>query len=114
MNIQEIKNYMKDHNISQIELAQKSNIPLQTIRKIFSGHTANPRIDTMQAIERALDIDNAVQTPPHVPTNIELTADEAELLAAYRKLIPTLKEYAREIVSTLSNVPKTEAERRHG
>lgn len=58
MTIQEIKDYMKRENITQIELSEKSKIPLQTIRKIFSGIVKNPRIDTMQAIEKALGIEN--------------------------------------------------------
>ncbi len=56
MNILEIKNFMKKKHISQIELAEKSGVPLQTLRGIFSGKTLNPRIDTMQAIEEALGL----------------------------------------------------------
>lgn len=56
MTILEIKEYMRKNKISQIELSEKSSIPLQTIRKIFAGITPNPRIDTMQAIEKALGI----------------------------------------------------------
>lgn len=33
-----------------------SNIPKRTVDGIFSGKTKNPRIDTMQAIERALGL----------------------------------------------------------
>ena len=53
MEIQEIKLFMKNKGITQIELAEKSQIPLTTIRYIFSGRTQTPRIDTMQAIEKA-------------------------------------------------------------
>ena len=56
MNILEIKHFMKTKKITQIELAEKSGIPLQTLRGIFSGKTLNPRIDTMQAIENALGL----------------------------------------------------------
>ncbi len=56
MDITEIKKIMKSKKISQIELAEKSGIPLQTLRGIFSGKTLNPRIDTVQAIEQALEL----------------------------------------------------------
>lgn len=54
MTIKEIKEFMKINKITQVELAEKSNIPLSTLRQIFSGARKNPRIDTMQAIENAL------------------------------------------------------------
>ena len=56
MTIEQIKDYMKREKITQIELSEKSGIPLQTLRKIFSGIVRNPRIDTMQAIEKALGV----------------------------------------------------------
>ena len=56
MTIKEIKSYMKANKITQIMLAEKSGLPLQTLRKIFAGGTTHPRIDTMQAIEKALGI----------------------------------------------------------
>lgn len=56
MTVEEIKKYMKENRITQIELAEKSQISLQTLRKIFCGQVRNPRIDTMQAIETALGL----------------------------------------------------------
>ena len=65
MTIEEIKKYMKENRISQVQLAEKSGIPLQTLRKIFSGLTPHPRIDTMQAIETALGLNKkATEEPP--------------------------------------------------
>lgn len=57
MTINEIKIYMKRNRITYQWLSAESNIPLNTLKKIFSGRTENPRIDTMQAIERALGLD---------------------------------------------------------
>ena len=54
MEIQAIKKYMKDNHITYEELAQRSNLSISTIKKIFSGISQYPRIDTMQAIEAAL------------------------------------------------------------
>ena len=57
MTIFEIKKYMKDKKITYQELTDRSGIPLNTLKNIFSGSTKNPRIDTMQAIEHALGLD---------------------------------------------------------
>lgn len=56
MEVFEIKKYLKEHKISYAELSEKSGVPIQTISKIFAGITPNPRIDTMQAIEKALNL----------------------------------------------------------
>lgn len=56
MTIQEIKDYMKVNSITYQDLSNMSNIPLNTLKNVFRGKTKNPRIDTMQAIERALGI----------------------------------------------------------
>lgn len=58
MEIEEIKKYLKEHKITYAELSEKSNVPVQTISKIFAGITLSPRIDTVQAIERALGLDD--------------------------------------------------------
>lgn len=79
MTVEEIKNYMKENNITQIELSKLSNIPLGTIRKIFSEARKNPRIDTMQAIENALGFVS--------PTAVsQFTEKENELIRLYRAL----------------------------
>lgn len=92
MEIQTIKSHLKTHKITYEQLSQRSGIPLNTLKNIFSGRTANPRIDTMQAIKEALELDHselrftaedrAAGIEP-TPTAI-LTADELELLEAYR------------------------------
>ena len=48
------------------DIAERSNIPKGTIQNIFAGYIPNPRIDTVQAIERALGL-------------TEWTAEEKEL-----------------------------------
>lgn len=60
MEVQAIKKYLKDNHITYEELAEKSKLSISTIKKIFSGISQYPRIDTMQAIEQALGL----STPP--------------------------------------------------
>lgn len=56
--ILEIKQELKIRKISYEKLSQMSEIPLNTLKNIFSGKTLNPRIDTVQSIEIALGLEN--------------------------------------------------------
>lgn len=56
MEIKELKEYLKEHKITYAELSEMSGVSISTITKIFGGFAKYPRIDTMQAIEKALGI----------------------------------------------------------
>lgn len=56
MTIEEIKKYMKENKITYEDLAERADLSISTIKKIFSGSAKYPRIDTMQAIEKALGL----------------------------------------------------------
>ena len=58
MEIQQIKSYMKQNKITYEELSKKSNLSISTIKKIFSGISQYPRMDTMKTIENALGLNN--------------------------------------------------------
>ncbi len=58
MEIIEIKKYLKDNKITYEKLSELSQVPLNTLKNIFSGRTPTPRIDTIQSIEKALGLDN--------------------------------------------------------
>lgn len=73
--IESYKRIMKERGITQKQLSELSGIPMQTLAKIFAGFTSNPRVDTMQAIERALEID---EKKPLADTIIE-QVDELNL-----------------------------------
>lgn len=56
--VSELKRICKEKKIKYAELAELSGIPLGTIKNIFAmGDDVHPRLDTMQAIERALGLD---------------------------------------------------------
>lgn len=78
MTVQEIKKYMKQNKITYDELAARASLSVSTIKKIFSGISQYPRIDTMQAIERALGLD--------VPKEQELSDEEKQLVSLIAKL----------------------------
>lgn len=54
--IETLKAIKKQKKLTLQEIADASGIPKRTVDDIFSGKTKHPRIDTMQAIERALGI----------------------------------------------------------
>lgn len=54
--IQYYKDYLKQKSITYEKLSEMSGIPLNTLKNIFRGKTEHPRIDTIQAIERALGL----------------------------------------------------------
>ena len=78
MDIEYAKNVMKDKKITQLKLSEMTNIPLQTIKYIFTGRTKYPRIDTVQAIEKALGLDKAQGT--------DISAEDIELLNLIKQL----------------------------
>lgn len=97
--IETLKKKKKEKKITFDELSKISGIPVNTIYDIFRGITKNPRIDTMQAIERALDINEPIKNYTQ-PSNY-LTEDEKRLLNAYRNLIPTMKEHLLSLAESL-------------
>lgn len=60
MNLNLLKEKKKEKGLTFETLSHLSNVPIQTLHNIFRGHTTNPRIDTLQAIERALGINDGI------------------------------------------------------
>ena len=60
--IERIKQRKKELNLTFEGLSTLSGIPLRTLENIFHGITKHPRIDTIQAIERALGLDAPAET----------------------------------------------------
>ena len=86
--VERIKQRKKELNITFSELANLSGIPLRTLENICHGITKHPRIDTMQAIERALGLDaptpeQSEETQQLVALLNELTVDELEEISAF-------------------------------
>jgi len=56
LDIATYKRKKKQLGLTFEELSKLSGVPVQTLHNIFRGHTNTPRIDTVQAIERALGL----------------------------------------------------------
>lgn len=53
---QNIKKYRKKKGISQDKLSKLAGVTYNTIIKIESGATSNPRVETLRLIAKALDV----------------------------------------------------------
>ncbi len=82
--IEAIKKYLKEHKISYLTLSEKSGIPIGSLRNIFSGISKNPRLDTIQAILRALDLPE--QRIDATLATTYLTLEEEEIIETFRSL----------------------------
>ncbi len=56
MNPNQLNEIRKNAGLSIEELSERANLPKSTVEKILFGVVKHPRIDTMQAIERALGL----------------------------------------------------------
>ena len=65
MDIQKLKEYMKKNSITYQQLADMTGLSVSTITKIFGGFAKYPRVDTMQAIEKALGVSEDVPDNLH-------------------------------------------------
>ena len=72
MDINLIKSVMKEKKMTQKDLSEKTGVPLQTIKYIFTGRTLFPRIDTVQAIEKARGLDKTAMA--------DISAEDMELV----------------------------------
>lgn len=83
MKIEELNEERKRQDLSVEDLAKKAGMAKSTVEKILFGITRNPRIDTMQAIERALGLseEGYKDTLP-----FEVTPMEEELVRSFRTL----------------------------
>lgn len=85
--IVKIKAFIKENKITYKEISEKTGIPEGTLKHIFSGVTKNPRIDTIQAIE------NAINYKEHKSlSNSYYTTEEEQIIEMYRELSKNNKE----------------------
>lgn len=99
MNIKELKKYIKIHKIKYQVIADKSGIPIGTLRNLFSNSEIDPRYSTIEKIEKALGIDTGVSI-----AQTYYTGEERELIENYK----SLSEKDKKVVSALLTFMKNE------
>lgn len=99
-----IKNELNDRNMTYKELSQLSGVPLDTLNNFFRGKTKNPRIDTIQAIEKVLGLNNSLYTADDYANGIQdtkkigITADEEDILDKYQEVEELLGEKGKKLI----------------
>lgn len=111
-----IKEYLKylktNRNLSWHDISKASGLPEPTIRKIFSGETADPRFETVvrlvSAMGGSLDKINAIEKIENVeiPEESQIKALVA-LKEVYEARIKDLKASSEEQIKLLKNDRKT-------
>lgn len=108
INFAYLKQRKKELNLSYDDIAKRSECARATVIRVLNGTTPCPRVDTMQAIERALGIENSHQEITQYnlqeANQYNLTADEMELIDAYRQILPSLKECSKELIERFVNI----------
>ena len=107
MNIERLKNAKKEKKLTYEELSKSSGVPLSTIYDLFRGVTTAPRIDTMQAIEKALGLDNAysdeeISAGSNPTIKKSITPIEHEMLLLFRDIGNKHGEQAQRALITVA------------
>ena len=94
----ELNQLRKEKKISFNELAQLSGLPKSTLEKVLFEITPHPRIDTVQAIEKALGISSE-------PQRNEITKERLQALGFDLTAISDLSEEDLQLIrSTLKTL----------
>lgn len=83
MGLEIINKKRKEKNMTTAELAEKSGVPISTIKKICAGITTNPTLDTVKAIAKTLgckldDFDDAKKESPSATDNHPITEEQIQ------------------------------------
>lgn len=112
MDFEKYKVFMKQNKITYQMLSDKSGIPVGTLKNIFAGYVPHPRIDTVQAIEKALGISDDLWTDEDYKSGVSMTKklavtpQEEDVLLALRNACSVCGDKAYKITLAVLNVLK--------
>lgn len=92
MDIQIYKQTLKERNWTYEDLSEATGLSLGCIKRLMSGISAHPRIQTIEAIEKALGINLLYSSSEEKSAGwydtkkMNVTPDEEDVLIAYRKV----------------------------
>lgn len=61
----------KELGLTNKQIAEKANLPLRTVEQIMCGTVKSPRLDSVEAIERALGVDK-IKKDPVIQDEVEI------------------------------------------
>lgn len=112
MQLAEIKSYLKKNKITYLDLSQKSGIPIGTLKNIFAKCSTNPRLDTIQAIEKALGLSSTFTDEDYAngvtdKARIEVSTEEYEWLVLRNEVLRVKGEdYLKTLITMIEAVIK--------
>lgn len=112
MDITRLKQAKKEKKLTYEQLSQISGVPISTIYDMFRGVTAAPRIDTVQAIEKALGLSPSAWTEEEKAEGVGrhptyLSEDEVEWLELRSEILEKRgNEFYAGLVTTLKALIK--------
>lgn len=91
MDVELYKKTLKEKNMTYEDLANSTGLSLGCIKRIMAGIAQFPRIDTIEAIESALEISNRITQEERAAgwrdtKRIDVTPDEENLVLYFREL----------------------------
>ncbi len=113
MELTEWKKAKKQKGMTIADIAEKANLPKGTVQNIFAGYVPSPRIDTVQAIERALGIGRSEWTEEEkalgIVESVKVSVNEREM--RWIQILSELdqvkgKEFTDKIVEMLETIAK--------
>lgn len=112
INFELLKRRKKELGLSFDEIAEQTGCSRRAVIRLLNGETLYPRMDTVQAIAKALylrpeDISTSdIVEPTKTSVADEYTEQEKRLIEAYRTLIPSMQENILEIVEGMTSTEK--------
>lgn len=98
MDLKSWRKIKKERGMTYQDIADRSGLPVGTIKNIFAGYTPDPRQSTISAIELALGVDTKLPPIPY------LTPEEEQLIQDFRALSPALREMLQATIRTWKGV----------
>lgn len=107
--IKELREKKKSIGISYDEIATRSGLPKTTVTNVMCGYTKRPRIDTIQKIQTALEMDDTWTSKDYVngvmdTKKVSITADQEEVLDKYKEVEALLGEKGKNLVIEFCDV----------
>lgn len=92
----------KQLGLTNKQISEKTKLPLSTVEQVMCGKVKNPRLDTVQAIERALGISDGWTKEERAAgvvdkMSVPISADEDEIITLLREVEETKGAAAREL-----------------
>lgn len=103
-----IKMMMKMQGLTYSDLSQKSEVSIGTLNKILSGTSKSPRLETVEAIAKALDctIDELNRYDKMARQSVAKEDEEADsIIKMYNALSDDDKLFIGDMLSRLSKKP---------